>query len=143
MRMIQDWHVISLVHADLDIRDFVYTRKLLKEAKPDVVINAVAFKCVDDREVEISRAFWVNAFAVRKLAQGCVDLDFVFVHISADYVFDDRKREPCTEDGVPNPLDVYGASRFTGEYFLRDILPQAFCHSYLGSLWGYGFAGQS
>ena len=126
VRVMQDWHVIPLTHVDLDICDFVYTRKVLEDAKPDIVINTAAFNRVDDCEVEVSKAFWVNVFAVRNLAQICADLDCVFVHISTNYVFDGQKREPYTEDDAPNPLSVYGASKLTGEYFARNICPKHF-----------------
>ena len=138
VRVMQDWHVIPLTHADLDICDFVYTRKVLEDAKPDIVINTAAFNRVDDCEVEVSKAFWVNAFAVRNLAQICADLGCVFVHISTNYVFDGKKREPYTEDDPPNPLSVYGASKLTGECFARNICPKHFVIRTSGL---YGVAG--
>ena len=138
VKVMQDWHIIPLTHADLDICDFVYTRKVLENAKPDIVINTAAFNRVDDCEEEVSKAFWVNAFAVRNLAQICADLDCVFVHISTNYVFDGQKREPYTEDDLPNPLSVYGASKLTGEYFARNICPRHFVIRTAGL---YGVAG--
>jgi len=122
----------------LDICDFVYTRKVIEEKKPDVVINTAAFNRVDDCEEEVSKAFWVNAFAVRNLAQICADLDCVLVHISTNYVFDGRKREPYTEEDPPNPLSVYGVSKLTGEYFVRNICPKHFIIRTSGL---YGVAG--
>jgi dTDP-4-dehydrorhamnose reductase len=138
VKVMQDWHVIPLTHADLDICDFVYTRKVLENAKPDIVINTAAFNRVDDCEEEVSKAFLVNAFAVRNLAQICADLDCVLVHISTNYVFDGQKREPYTEDDPPNPLSVYGTSKLTGEYFARNICPKHFVIRTSGL---YGVAG--
>lgn len=60
---------------------------MLVEAKPDVVINTAAFNRVDDAETEVEKAFAVNAYAVRNLAQVCQKLGCVLVHISTDYVF--------------------------------------------------------
>lgn len=138
VKVMANWDLVPLTHADLDICDFVYTRKVLEDKKPDIVINTAAFNRVDDCEEEVSKAFWVNAFAVRNLAQVCADLDCVLVHISTDYVFDGRKREPYTEDDPPNPLSVYGASKLTGEYFVRNICPKHFVVRTAGL---YGIAG--
>ena len=138
VKVMDDWDLVPITHADLDICDFDYTRKVLEKKKPDVVINTAAFNRVDDCEEEVSKAFWVNAFAVRNLAQVCADLGCVLVHISTNYVFDGRKREPYTEEDPPNPLSVYGASKLTGEYFVRNICPKHFIIRTSGL---YGVAG--
>lgn len=133
-----DWDLVPLTHADLDICDFVYTRKVLKDAKPNIVINAAAFNRVDDCEEEVTKAFWVNAFAVRNLAQVCVDVNCALVHVSTDYVFDGRKGTPYTEGDPPNPLNVYGVSKVAGECFVRSICPKHFVVRTSGL---YGIAG--
>jgi len=136
--VLADWDLMPLTHADLDIRDFVYTRKVLEDAKPDIVINSAAFNRVDDCEEEVSKAFWVNAFAVRNLAQVCADVDCALVHISTDYIFDGRKGTPYTEDDLPNPVSVYGMSKLAGECFVRSICPKHFVVRTSGL---YGIAG--
>jgi len=138
VKAMADWNLVPLTHSDLDICDFVYTRKVLEDAKPEIVINTAAFTRVDDCEEEVSKAFWVNAFAVRNVAKVCADLDCALVHISTDYVFDGRKGAPYTEDDPPNPLSVYGASKLTGEYFVRNICPKHFVVRTSGL---YGIAG--
>lgn len=138
VKVMDGWDLVPLTHSDLDICDFVYTRKVLEQAKPDIVINTAAFNRVDDCEEEVSKAFWVNAFAVRNLAKICAELDCVLVHISTNYVFDGCKKEPYTEDDLPNPLSVYGASKLTGEHFVRTICPKHFVIRTSGL---YGVAG--
>lgn len=140
VKTLSDWDLIPLIHQDLDICDFVYTRKVLEDAKPRIVINTAAFNRVDDCEGEPSRAFWVNAFAVRKLAQVCAELGCILVHISTDYVFGGEKRSPYTEDDAPNPLNVYGVSKLAGEHFVRHTCPKHFIIRTSGL---YGVAGSS
>lgn len=140
VKVFADWDVVPLTHADLDICDFVYTRRVLEKADPDIVINTAAFVRVDDCEEEVSKAFWVNGFAVRNLAQICAKLDCTLVHISTDYVFDGDKREPYTEDDLPSPLNVYGVSKLAGECFVRSVCSKHFVVRTSGL---YGVAGSN
>jgi len=138
-RVLADWDVTPFRHADLDICNYGSARAALTEAGPDVVINAAAFVRVDDAETQVEDAFRVNAFAVRNLAQVCRDLDCTMVHVSTDYVFDGAKDSPYTEDDYPNPLNVYGASKLAGEYFVRNLCPR---HFIVRSSGLYGFSGE-
>src|SRR3972149_1943496 len=89
--------VEALGRLELDLCDFVYSRTRISGIRPDVVVNAAAFTRVDDCETEPERAFWVNTYAVRNLAQGCADIGCVLGHVSTDYVFDGMKTTPYTE----------------------------------------------
>jgi len=135
-----DWDLVPLTHADIEVCDFVHARQILERAKPDIVINTAAFVRVDDCEDEASKAFWINAFAVRNLAHVCADLNTMLVHISTDYVFDGKKREPYTEEDLPNPINVYGASKLAGEHFVQAICPK---HLIIRTSGLYGRAGSS
>ncbi len=115
---------VGFSRLELDLCDFAYTRETLWRVRPDVVVNPAAFTRVDDCEIEPERAFWVNSFAVRNLAQVCADLNCILVHLSTDYVFDGTKESSYTEDDLPNPLSVYGTSKLVGEYFVRNLVPR-------------------
>jgi dTDP-4-dehydrorhamnose reductase len=130
--------VEALGRLELDLCDFVYSRTRISGIRPDVVVNAAAFTRVDDCETEPERAFWVNTYAVRNLAQVCADVGCVLVHVSTDYVFDGMKTTPYTEDDLPNPLSVYGTSKLAGEYFVRNLVPR---HYVIRTSGLYGRAG--
>ena len=140
VQVFADWDLVPLTHADIEICDFVHTREVLGRVKPDIVINTAAFVRVDDCEDEVSKAFWVNAFAVRNLAHVCADLGCTLVHISTDYVFDGKKREPYTEEDLPNPINVYGVSKLAGEHFVQAICEK---HLIIRTSGLYGKAGSS
>jgi dTDP-4-dehydrorhamnose reductase len=110
--------------AALDIGDAARLREVLLRMRPEVVVNAAAFTSVDACEDEPERAFWINAQAVRHLAQACAEIDALLVHMSTDYVFDGSKGRPYDEDDPPGPLSVYGTSKLAGEYFVRAIAPR-------------------
>ena len=110
---------IPLTHKDLDVTDFE-SLKILKELKPDVIINTAAYVRVDDAELYPERAFQVNAVGALNVARIANEIGAINVYISTDYVFDGTKREPYTEEDVPNPLNVYGLSKYAGEIFTRN-----------------------
>ncbi|WP_324735218.1 dTDP-4-dehydrorhamnose reductase [Thermococcus sp. SY098] len=110
---------IPLTHEDLDVTDFE-SLKILKELKPDVIINTAAYVRVDDAELYPEKAFQVNAIGALNVARIASEIDAVNVYISTDYVFDGTKGEPYTEEDVPNPISVYGLSKYTGEIFTRN-----------------------
>ncbi|HJH25408.1 MAG TPA: dTDP-4-dehydrorhamnose reductase [Methanophagales archaeon] len=110
---------IPLTHRDLDVTD-LESLKILNELKPEVIINTAAYVRVDDAEVEVEKAFQVNAIGALNVANACNEINAVNVYISTDYVFDGAKGEPYEEEDVPNPISVYGLSKYIGEIFTRN-----------------------
>lgn len=114
--------MIPLTHADIDVTDLKSSSDMLNNIQPDAVINCAAYVRVDDAEDFAYKSFAVNALGARNVALICSELNSLLVHISTDYIFDGRKKQPYTEEDVPNPLNVYGNSKLAGEYFVRSIL---------------------
>ncbi|ALM76383.1 dTDP-4-dehydrorhamnose reductase [Thermococcus barophilus] len=110
---------IPLTHKDLDVTDFE-SLKILKELKPDVIINTAAYVRVDDAELYPEKAFQVNAVGALNVAKIANEIDAVNVYISTDYVFDGTKGKPYIEEDVPNPINVYGLSKYAGEIFTKN-----------------------
>lgn len=113
--------VEALSHQDIEVSDAAKVDAKMAESKPDVVVNAAAFHNVELCETEPQTAFAVNAIGARNLAQAAVKGPFKFIHISTDYVFDGEKGRPYTEEDAPRPLNSYGNSKLSGEYFIRAI----------------------
>jgi dTDP-4-dehydrorhamnose reductase len=95
--------------------------KILKELKPDVIINTAAYVRVDDAEVEVEKAFQVNAIGALNIAKACNEINAVNVYISTDYVFDGAKGAPYEEEDIPNPINLYGLSKYAGEILTRNL----------------------
>ena len=110
---------IPITRRDLDVTD-LESLKILNELKPEVVINTAAYVRVDDAEIEVEKAFRVNAIGALNVAKACNELNAINVYISTDYVFDGAKGEPYEEEDVPNPLNVYGLSKYVGEILTRN-----------------------
>jgi dTDP-4-dehydrorhamnose reductase len=88
---------------------------IIREAKPDVIVNAAAYTSVDKAEKEAELATLVNGTAVGVIAEEARRLNALLIHYSSDYVFDGAKDCPYTEDDRPRPINAYGRSKLAGE----------------------------
>ena len=88
---------------------------IIREAKPDVIVNAAAYTAVDKAEQEEELATLVNGTAVGVIAEEARRLNALLIHYSTDYVFDGAKDCPYTEDDRPRPINAYGRSKLAGE----------------------------
>lgn len=113
--------VTGVDRAALDITDRAAVLALVRDVRPDVVINAAAYTAVDGCETNVDHAYAVNATAVGQVAEACAAIGAHLVHISTDYVFDGALDRPYREDDEPNPQSVYGASKLAGERAAGDI----------------------
>ena len=125
---------------DIDLSRPDSIRELIRERRPDVLINAAAYTAVDRAESEPELAMKINAEAPGVMAEEAKRLGALLVSYSTDYVFDGTKTTPYTEADEPNPLNVYGASKLAGD---RAI--QAAGGSYLifRTSWVYNSTGRN
>lgn len=128
--------VIPLSIEDLDITRKEEVFKTVETLKPEVVINCAGYTAVDQAEKDWEGAFQVNALGVHHLALACRQQDTILCQISTDYVFDGQINRPYQLWDTPNPINVYGASKRAGEFFVSNLL-----HRYYivrtSSLYGY------
>lgn len=118
-----DYEVIGWDKDDLDITDKNQLDSKLVDMRPEIVINAAAFNNVDKIEAESREAaFKINSEAAGNLAELCKLLNTIFVHYSTDYVFKGDKINGYAEDDKPEPINVYGESKFKGEKNILKIL---------------------
>jgi dTDP-4-dehydrorhamnose reductase len=109
------WRVVSTDVEQLDVRHREEVLAAVDEVRPDAVLNAAAIADADLCEVDPDLAFATNGTAVGHLAEACRHAGALLCHISSDYVFDGRKRQPYDEGDAANPLSVYGRSKLDGE----------------------------
>jgi dTDP-4-dehydrorhamnose reductase len=122
----ENHNVIELNHDKIDISNIDSVNNVLKSTKPDILINTAALHNVDVCEQNEEMAFAVNAAGARNLALVALDLELCLIHISTDYVFDGSKEKPYLETDRPNPLNVYGNTKLSGEYFVSSMLEKHF-----------------
>ncbi len=135
-QVIQKSHdIFALDRAQLDVCDSAAVMAKVQEISPDIVIHAAAYTRVDDAEQQPVKAFLTNAIGSRNIAIAAAVCRAKLVYISTDYVFDGRKGLPYNELDIPNPINVYGLSKYTGELFIQSLHKQAFI---VRTSWLYG-----
>ena len=103
----------------LDVERIDQIATTLSGMEFQAVINCTSYHKTDEVESNAQRAVTVNAHAVRVIAEACAARRARLVHVSSDYVFDGRADKPYTEEAIPGPLNVYGATKLMGESLAR------------------------
>ncbi len=113
---------------------------IIREKKPQIIINAAAYTAVDKAESEVEVANAVNGIAPGIIAEEADKLGAFPIHISTDYVFDGNNSRPYLETDTINPLSVYGKTKLAGEEAIQQC-----CTNYLilRTAWVYGTFGKS
>jgi len=133
-------NVIATERATLDLADAGAIQRKLREAKPDLIVNAAAYTAVDKAESEPGIAMQVNGAAPGVMAEEAKRLGALLVHYSTDYVFDGAKALPYVEDDAPNPISTYGKTKLAGE---RAVQASGCRHLILRTSWVYGPRGRN
>lgn len=132
--------VMAVDFPEVDLADAGGVRRLVRETRPEIIVNAAAYTAVDRAESEAERAMAVNGIAPGVLAEEAKALGACLVHFSTDYVFDGEKREPYVETDPPNPLSAYGRTKLAGEEAIRDV---GGAYLVLRTSWVFGLRGDS
>jgi dTDP-4-dehydrorhamnose reductase len=118
----KEHEILSFDQDEVDITDKERVLDLIGSTKPDLVINCAAYNQVDQAETDWKAAFDVNADGVQHLALACEEFGSVLCHFSTDYVFDGKSTHPYQPDDQPNPISLYGESKWAGEVVVQSIL---------------------
>lgn len=108
-------------YPEIDLTDIESVDKLVLDIRPDVIVNATAYTAVDRAEDEPELAMAINSQAPRRLAELAHDMGLALIHYSTDYVFDGTKGIPYVETDLPNPLGMYGKSKYAGEMAIEEV----------------------
>lgn len=135
-----DAEVIGIDIEDLDITNISETEKYINGLKPDIIINPAAFTNVDACETNQDAAFKVNAIGARNLAIAAEQIGAKLLHISTDYVFNGVGVNPFREYDLPEPVSVYGKTKYAGEEFVKQFSTKYFI---VRTAWLYGYNGKN
>jgi dTDP-4-dehydrorhamnose reductase len=128
-----DRRQLDLAHPD-------QIRRIIRDVRPQLIVNAAAYTPVDLAEEEESLARSINTDAPGVMAEEAKKIGAALVHYSTDYVFDGAKNTPYEETDPTNPLNAYGRTKLGGEHAIRHAgVP----HLILRTQWVYGNRGKN
>ena len=130
--------IVAVDHADCDLSNPEAIRSLVRQTRPDIIVNPAAYTAVDKAEAEPELAASVNATAPGILAEEAASLGALLVHYSTDYVFDGVMAGAYRETDATNPQSVYGRTKRDGEVAARNANAR---HLILRTSWVVGAHG--
>jgi dTDP-4-dehydrorhamnose reductase len=139
VKLLPPEQVIALDSRDLNVTNEASVHLCLHRYPDfDVVINLAAYHKVDDCEDNPDIAFDVNALGAHNVATVATEMGKKVVFFSSDYVFGraQHRQHPYTEDDLPSPIIVYGASKVAGEHLVRIAAPDNHLIIRTSSLYG-------
>ena len=113
---------IGVDREEMDLMDNDAIFEFIMNTRPEAIIHCAAYTAVDKAEEEVEVCYQVNAEATKVIAECAQELDITLIYISTDYVFDGTKEGDYVETDLPNPINVYGASKLLGEQYIQQLL---------------------
>ena len=135
-----DEKYIATDRDDLDITDIEKVREFVKEKNITLIINCAAYNNVDKAEDEPELCKKLNTYAPRDLAIVAKEIGADYITYSTDFVFDGEKKAPYTEEDIPNPLSIYGRSKYDGEKEVFKVKLDSFV---VRTSWVFGIANNN
>lgn len=97
-----EWHADAIIAA-------------LERFNPDAIIHTAAYTNVDEAQILPQKAAKINGMATGTLVEYCRMHGIPIVYYSTDYVFNSSPADGHREEETPQPLSVYGVSKYLGE----------------------------
>jgi dTDP-4-dehydrorhamnose reductase len=132
--------VIALGREELDLSSPEDIRRIIRDVRPQLIVNAAAYTAVDQAEKDEAIVRAVNEVAPGLMAEEAKKIGATLVHYSTDYVFDGTKKRPYGEADPTNPLNIYGETKLAGEEAIRS---SGAAHLILRTSWVYATRGRN
>lgn len=124
MRLAPEWvEPVGLGSAELDITDPQAVSAVVRDVRPELIINASAYTAVDRAESDVAGAYAVNRDGVGYLAAEAQRLGIPLFHISTDYVFSGDASEPYREDQPTGPTGSMAPASWLANRCLPPLVP--------------------
>ena len=102
----------------LDVKDIDECEKVMASFAPDIVIHLAALTDLEYCEKNPKEAYLTNSTGTKNMAILAENIGSTFVYISTAGIFDGNK-EYYDDFDKPNPINVYGNSKYKGELFVQ------------------------
>lgn len=131
---------VGISSKDTDITDEKKITEYIKKLGPEAIIHCAAYTAVDKAEGEKERCFAANTHATGYIAKAAAEIGAKLMYISTDYVFEGKLDRPYETSDLPNPINVYGASKLAGENAVKEALEK---HFIIRTSWVFGENGHN
>lgn len=117
----RDVEYLALSHSDFDLAyPYPELSKTFAFFEPNIVINCVGVVGVNPCCFNPVRAKDVNIRGVEILIELCNKYNSILVQISTHSVFDGTKDKYYIETDVPNPINMYGRTKYEAEKIVEN-----------------------
>jgi dTDP-4-dehydrorhamnose reductase len=104
----------------LDVRNKEDVARVVNEFDPDYIVHLAALTDMEYCERNIEDSYKTNTESVLFLSREAQQRNIPFLYISTAGIFDGKK-EKYSEDDIPNPLSIYGKSKYFGELIAQSV----------------------
>jgi len=111
--------IVGATGFSLDVCDRNRTREIIREFSPDAIIHTAGATDVDFCERKPDVGWRINTKRTGNIIEGAEEIGSTVIFYSTPFVFDGTKRSYAPHD-VPNPLNVYGETKFAAEQMVLD-----------------------
>lgn len=118
----REHQAIGVDREQMDLTSTEQIKECIYDVKPEAIIHCAAYTAVDKAEDEEDLCRRVNATAIKDIAECAKMLDIPMIYISTDYIFDGTKDGEYTEEDTPNPINIYGKTKYEGELYVQELL---------------------
>ena len=105
----------------LDVTEKGYVSKLMRDIRPDLVIDTHALSNVDYCELHPEDAWKINVEGTKNIAESCKVNGCKYIFISTDYVYDGYKTTTYSEKDKPHPINYYGRTKLIAEKVIEAL----------------------
>lgn len=132
--------IVALDRSRLDLARLDQVREVVREVRPDLIVNPAAYTAVDQAQTDVALATRLNAEAPAVMAEEAKRIGAALIHYSTDYVFAGTKDSPYVESDPVDPQNVYGQTKLAGE---QAIAASGCAHLIFRTSWVYGTRGRN
>ena len=107
---------------EYDIKDESLIIDDIVSFSPDYIFHLASMTDVDRCEEEPDQAYLSNTVGTRNIAVASKETDAVMIYMSTGMIYNGRKKHPYIEYDRPDPVNVYGSTKYQGELEIRKLL---------------------
>ncbi|MEZ5322782.1 MAG: NAD(P)-dependent oxidoreductase [Microthrixaceae bacterium] len=117
------WGPDGAVIGELDVRDRDGVSRTVERLAPDLVVHLAAETSLEYSDLNVDATYLTNTVATKYVALAARKVDAAMVYISTAGVFDGTKPSKVYDEyDQPNPLNVYGATKYYGELVVKQFV---------------------